>query len=114
MPTFPKNERLRRTGDFSAVFREKKHIDGKNISLFVRKNRQSESRIGIVVSKRVGNAVQRNRIKRQLRESYRIHKYILEENMDVVLIAKPSIIKAGNRNINTEVLNLLQCIHQKM
>ena len=110
MPTLPKNERLRSKRDFSAIFRENKKIKGKNISLLVRENSQQGRRVAFVVSKKVGNAVKRNKIKRLLRESYRRQKYILDENRDVIFIAKSCIVKADSRNINTEVTELLQCI----
>lgn len=110
MPTLTKSERIRRKRDFSVIFRKSRKIEGKNITLLVRKNRESGRRVAFVVSKKIGNAVRRNRIKRLLRESYRNHKYLLGENTDIIFIAKPLITEEDTGNINGEVSRLLQCI----
>ena len=48
-------------------------------------------RVGLVVSRKVGNAVVRSRVRRLLRESYRLHQHELLEPLDLVLVARPSI-----------------------
>lgn len=110
MPTLPKSERLRTKRDFVTIFRENNQIDGKNMLLLVRGKSQSGRRVAFIVSKKIGNAVKRNRIKRLLRESYRTHKYKINEKTDLIFIAKPRISEANSRNIDIEVLNLLQCL----
>ena len=58
------------------------------------------SRVGVVVSKKVGGAVVRSRVKRLLRESFRLHQNEFTQPLDLVLVARPSI--AGRRFAEVE------------
>jgi ribonuclease P protein component len=62
-----------------------------------------DSRLGIVVSKKVGTAVVRNRIKRYIRESFRKAKCSLNCKIDCVIIAKPSITRRSFQSIEKEI-----------
>jgi ribonuclease P protein component len=84
--TFPKSRRLRKRREFLAVQRSGKKIHGR---YFVVVAAHGSGRIGIAVSKKVGNAVKRNRIKRLVREYVRQNEW-LPADRDVVVIAKRS------------------------
>ena len=60
-------------------------------------------RIGVVASKRIGNAVERNRAKRRLREVFRLNRHDFQNNVDVVLVARSAILKAKWEDIETEL-----------
>lgn len=66
------------------------------------------SRFGFSVSKRVGGAVLRNRVRRRLREIVRLRRPALAPGWDVVLIARPPVAQAEFRQIETAVERLLQ------
>jgi len=68
---FPKANRLVSDGDFSRVYDEGFRFDGKRFVLYLVKNENSGPRIGIVTPKYLGNAADRNRIKRAIRENFR-------------------------------------------
>ena len=87
--TFPKEERLRKRKDFDRVFKEAKAFKGTIFNVYVASNSLGHPRIGIVVGRKFGGAVQRNRIKRLLRESYRLNKGLVEGGIDMVLLPKP-------------------------
>jgi len=53
---------------------------------------ESASRVGVVVSKKVGDAVVRNRAKRLLRETFRVHQHEFNQPLDLVLVARSSIV----------------------
>ena len=93
--TFTKEERLRKRGDFDKVFKEGKAFKGAIFNAYVLRNSLGHPRIGIVVGRKFGGAVQRNRIKRLLRESYRLNKGLVGEGIDMVLLPKPAPYLAG-------------------
>jgi ribonuclease P protein component len=105
---FPKHERLRKRREYLQVDARKtrKLITGHLIILAAR-NPESHARLGITVSKRVGGAVQRNRMKRLLREIYRRNKEIFPHGYDFVLIAR-------KQDRNTCYHTLLQEIQSAM
>ena len=83
--------RLRRRVDFVVVQTEGLKVHGRHVLALARKRSDPElvGRLGITVTKKVGNAVVRNRIKRLLREWLRLHEWV-PTGWDVVLVAKDS------------------------
>jgi ribonuclease P protein component len=86
--SFPKGERLLNRSDFVNVNREGKRYHTAHFSITFHKNRLGVSRLGIITSKRTGNAVTRNRIKRLIREFYRLHKAYVPQGCDTLIAAK--------------------------
>ena len=82
-----KRERLRVRRDFLAVYRKGRAWTHRFLVLRVLSNGLSHNRYGFVVSKRLGNAVARNRLKRRLREGLRL--VAVKPGWDVVLLARP-------------------------
>ena len=87
---------LRDSGEFQHVYRNGKRYDGVFITVFVLENDALNHRLGVTASKRaLGKAVQRNRAKRLLRETFRSNEpslSALTKNYDWVLNAKPSVL----------------------
>lgn len=86
--TFSRKERIKRKKEFDTVYSEGKKRVGKYFVLYWRKNGLSHHRLGVVASKKVGNAVVRNRLKRIFRETFRQRKPSLQEGVDLVLVAR--------------------------
>ena len=85
---FTKSEHLTKKREFERVFNEGKVIKNEFFVLYVIPNDFTHSRIGLVVSKKVGNAVRRNRAKRLLREVYRLNKHLLTVHVDITAIPR--------------------------
>jgi ribonuclease P protein component len=85
---FTKAERLTLKKEFERVFQDGKVLKDAKVVLYVMANSLPHSRLGLVVSKKVGNAVRRNRAKRLLREVYRLNKHVLTMHVDMIAIPR--------------------------
>jgi ribonuclease P protein component len=68
----------------------------------------SQSRLGVIVSRKVGPAVTRTRTRRLLREAFRLHQHELNQPVDLVLIARPSIAGMNRPLVERDYLTALQ------
>jgi ribonuclease P protein component len=95
-----KRNRLSRSRDFDAVYRQGRSTSTRFLVLywFDRDSVPGEPRLGLAVPKAAGNAVARNRIKRQLRELWRARIERIPASRDYVLIAKPGLPEAVEAN----------------
>lgn len=74
--------------------------------LYARKNRTGTNRVGITVSKKLGHAVVRNRVRRRLREVYRLHEALFQPGWDIVVVARSRCISASFQDIVSAYLTL--------
>jgi ribonuclease P protein component len=87
--------RLRSRGEFTAVQSRGRRVAGRYLTMLAHPNTLGRDRLGIIASKRVGGAVQRNRAKRRLRELFRRTSVSgARPSLDVVAIAKPDLVDA--------------------
>lgn len=86
---FPRRERLTRKQDFLAVYQEGARYAGSAFVFYVARRESQGRKFGIAVSRRVGKAVVRNRVKRYLREFYRRHRTQFPEDVQIVCVARP-------------------------
>src|SRR5579864_5637547 len=94
-------QRLRRRDDYDAVYRRGRSWANDLLALRALPNGLERSRFGFSVSKRVGNAVVRNRVKRRLREILRA--LALQRGWDLVFIARPAAAEAGSQSLAAPV-----------
>lgn len=107
--TFPKRERLQHGHEFRAVYDRGRKTLGKLAVLYVLDElRQPKARVGIVTSRAIGGAVQRNRARRLLREAYRVNKHKLKDNLHMVIAARTAIRDKGLRDVEAELLRLFR------
>jgi ribonuclease P protein component len=92
---FPKALRLLRRRDFVGVQQRGVKVSVDLLIALALRSAREETRLGITVSSKVGNAVVRGRIRRVLRELFRKRRHQLPKGLDVVLIAKASAKDAG-------------------
>jgi ribonuclease P protein component len=95
-----KRNRLSRSRDFDAVYRHGRSTSTRFLVLywFEREEELGEPRLGLAVPRAAGNAVARNKIKRQLREVWRARLEGIPSGRDYVLIAKPGLPEAVRAN----------------
>jgi ribonuclease P protein component len=101
-------ERLRCPQTFQQVFTQGEKLVGTLFVLYVLPTSELHSRLGIAVSKRLGNAVIRNRIKRCLREMFRQHKTLLPTPCDVVCVARREAVGMPCSRYTQQFHTLLQ------
>lgn len=101
-------KRLRKRPEFLSVQSSGKRFRRRNLVMLTLANESTESRIGLTVSKRVGNAVVRNRIRRRLREITRQKSQLICAGYDYVIIARPDANQAEFKDLWRELTNLLQ------
>ena len=81
-------ESLKKNSDFQLVFKNGKSKSNKHFVMYVLKNGVNNNYLGISVSKKVGNSVVRHRVKRLLKESYRLHEDLFNSGLNIVVIAR--------------------------
>lgn len=88
----PKSGILRKNKSFQAVYRAGKSCANRQLVLYVLPTKSGERRVGFAAGKRLGKAVVRNRVKRLLREAYRLNQHRLAPGADLILVGRQSIV----------------------
>ena len=112
---FPKTSRLLNAADYKAVFSNAQlKVSCRHFLVLANSNTRSSARLGLVIAKKnVALAVQRNRIKRQLRNTFR-HKAELLDKLDLVVLARKGADKLDNKELKVAIDCLWQDLHKKM
>jgi len=100
------SESLKKNMDFQNVYKNGKSYANKYLVMYVLKNDCNKNRIGISVSKKVGNSVIRHRITRLIRESYRLQEDVFNSSLDIVVIARSTAREVGYKEIESALLHL--------
>jgi len=106
--TFRKEERIRKRADFQRIFRAGAKIQTPHFRVSICPNGLSHSRLGITVGRKIGSAVQRNRIKRRVREFFRLNKGSLPGSSDLVVTAREGAVSLNFWQVSEELKGLFR------
>ena len=82
------SDTLKKNYDFRRLYNRGKSVASKDLVLYARRGRRGCNRIGITVTTKLGGAVQRNRVRRRIREIYRVNESRFNIGLDIVVVAR--------------------------
>lgn len=100
--------RINQEKDYNYIYKNAKRISGRYIIVFITRNNLQYNRFGIVTSKKVGNAVKRNRAKRRIRELSKKHMESINKGYDLVFVSRVSINEADFDQIEKDFLSAMR------
>ena len=106
-----RSESLKKNQDFQKVYRNGTSKGNRYLVMYVLKNRYMKNRLGISVSKKVGNSVVRHRLTRLIRESYRLNEMEFDNSLDIVVVARPQAKDRSYQEIESALMHLAEKHH---
>jgi ribonuclease P protein component len=103
-----KKGRITKSKEYQEVFKAGQSVATRGLVLYRMNNGLTENRIGLIVSKKTGNAVTRNRVRRLLREAYRSNANELAKGFDLVFISRPLAATFDYTQAAAEVQRILK------
>ena len=100
------SDSLKKNQDFQKVYRKGTSQANRYLVMYVLKNGHMENRLGISVSKKVGNSVVRHRLTRLIRESYRLNEMEFDNSLDIVVVARPQAKDRSYQEIESALMHL--------
>lgn len=111
--TFPKSRRLQRSADFQRVYARNVRVSDPVLLICADLNADGPTRIGLSVSRKHGNAVRRQRIKRLLREAFRLEQHNLPAGLDLILIPRVGAA-AGLSDLRCSLVRLAKRLPRRL
>lgn len=100
---------LKSNRDFRRLYSRGKSAAGSYVVVYAQKNRENVNKVGITVSKKLGGAVVRNRVRRRIREAYRGIEDLLEPGRNIVIVSRSKSVSADFKKLQAA---LLECLAQ--
>ena len=111
---FPRAARLLKHSDFDRVYKQGKRHFSSHMTVFYLQQAEGGARVGFTVGRVLGGAVQRNRIKRRLREAVRLRRAVLKTPVDVVINPKKLVLTVEFLVVVEEVSRAFDVIGKKL
>lgn len=96
---------LKKNSDFRRLYSKGKSTVNAYLAVYCRKNGRGVNRVGYTVSVKLGHAVVRNRVRRRLREIYRLNSPALKSGWDIVIVARTRCVGAEYKKLDDAFLN---------
>ena len=103
-----KSFRVKKEKDFNAIFKEGESVANRRFVIYRLANSQEHFRVGLSVSKKLGNAVMRNQIKRRIRHILINHGNELVDNIDFIVIARKGVENLDYAELEKNLLHVLR------
>ena len=100
------SESLKKNIDFQNVYRNGKSYANRFLVVYILENHTEKNRLGISVSKKVGNSVIRHHLTRLIRESYRLHEDMFDSGLDIVVIARATARNISYHEVESALMHL--------
>lgn len=100
------SESLKKNRDFKTVYNQGRSYANRDLVMYVMENHTDRNRIGISVSKKVGNSVIRHHLTRLIRESYRLHEDMFNSGLDIVVIARATARNISYHEVESALMHL--------
>ena len=100
------SESLKKNRDFQSVYRRGKSYGNKYLVMYLLPNQTESNRIGISVSKKVGNSIVRHHLTRLIRESYRLHEENFQRGYDMVVVARTAAKDRTYHEVESALIHL--------
>lgn len=100
-------DRLRKKADFDGAYASGERVPSRSFTLIARPAERNRPRLGLTVSRAVGNSVTRNAVRRRLREAFRRHRDAMSQALDIVIHVRPGAASATYVQLETELLRAL-------
>jgi ribonuclease P protein component len=110
---FPRSRRLTSRRQYRKIYSTGRRAGASSLTLFGLPNDLDHSRVGLTVSRKVGGAVVRNRVKRKLREIFRRRCQALAPSLDLVVHARPEIARRDAKQLERELLTCIDHIRRR-
>lgn len=105
------SESLKKNHQFRSVYKCGKSYANKYLVMYIRENGTDRNRIGISVSKKVGNSVVRHRVTRLIREGYRLQEAMFNSGLDIVIVARMNAATVSYQELEKALLHLGRLHH---
>jgi ribonuclease P protein component len=103
-----KENRLRNNRDFRIVYDKGKSFANRYLVLFIKKNSFNYNRVGFAVTKKLGKAVVRNKVKRRMREAYKLNSEEVKQGYDIIFLSRISAKEASFSELKKAEAHLLK------
>lgn len=107
--SFSKQERLTKNKEFRCIFREGKSFSNHNLVIYIYQRSPEEgrqARLGLVLNRKLGKAVKRNKLKRRLREFFRLHKHLFKPGLDIIFLPRNQAINCDYQELKESILSI--------
>lgn len=106
--SFKKDERLKKRPEFKSLYRDGKKISRDEFVIYFAPSRGNRGKLGVVISSSLCNAVKRNRLRRIIREAYRLNKGVLKPGQDIIVRPKKSMILISAKEAETLLVKVFK------